>query len=88
MSKSVTGFASADNTAPFNSRYVGLFHYSTYWNKWDKILSIKGNRWTVQEVDLHGNPIGRVREHSTPMHANLFADKPFEAISIQKMLEV
>lgn len=71
-------FPTPANTAPQHQRYVGLFYYSRYWRSWDKIIAIKDNWWHVQAVDLDGNPIGRLRKHLTPMHANMFADKPFK----------
>jgi len=60
--------------APLDKRYIGLYYYSYYWDKWDKILGIKGNYWTVQGIE----PNDKVRQHCTPLFANQFADKPFK----------
>lgn len=66
-------FPTPKNTAPLHRRYIGLYHYSDYFNTWDKILGIGRNYWIVQ-----GTQDGeKVRRHSTPLHADKFADKPF-----------
>lgn len=67
--------------APLHHRYVGLYHWSTYWNHWDKIVDVEHGEWVVVAVDINGNPLpgidGRVRRHRTMMEAAMFANKPF-----------
>ena len=66
-------FPTVKNTAPLHQRYVGLYYYSTYWNKWDLVLAIRNGWWIVQGI-AKGE---EVRKHRTPLHADKFADKPF-----------
>lgn len=72
--------------APNDQRYVGLFHWSSYWHQWDKVIAVDEHNWTVQAVDFDGNPKlgteGRVRVHGTPMEASHFADRPFYPRSV------
>lgn len=64
----------AAERAPLDKRYIGMFYYSDYWDKWDKVIGFKGNFWIVQGIQ----PNDKVREHCTPLFANKFADKPFK----------
>lgn len=70
------GFPSIGNEAPRHKRYIGLYHYSYYWNKWDKIVGYLNNQWIVED-----HLTGVQRTHSTPLAANHFADKPFKVFS-------
>ena len=85
---SFTGFPTEKETAPLHKRYIGLFHYSVYFNKWDKIIGITTYEWIVQSVDLDGKSIGPIRRHCTPMHNQLFANQPFTAHCFNDMLTV
>lgn len=71
------GFPSASNTAPLHKRYIGKYYYSSYWNKWDKILGFDKFYWVVQGIE----PTDPIRKHCTPLHANKFADMPFKVKS-------
>lgn len=73
------GFASV--VAPHHKRYEGLYYWLGYWQQWDKVIKVEDHWWTVQEVDLEGNPVGEVRKHCTSMSALHFADKPFLVMS-------
>lgn len=71
---------SNNNIAPLNTRYVGLYHYSTYWEQWDKIINVNKDSWLVRQVNLEGHYIGNVRCHNTSMNAGHFATRPFKII--------
>ena len=60
-------------------RFVGLYHYSAYWQSWDFILGYdpKLMHWHVIKVDMDGNPKGKARFHGSYMNLKHFADKPF-----------
>lgn len=75
------GFPTQEMTAPCHPRYVGKFYWCDYWRQWDKVLGVNCIHWTVQRVDGDGEPLDPPREHCTPLHANRFADRPFEVRS-------
>jgi hypothetical protein len=77
------GFPSERETAPLDRRYVGKFHYCAYWQQWDLITGFDRGMWLVREVNSDGIPIATERRHCTPLHANRFADKPFEVLAHQ-----
>lgn len=69
----------ASAIAPLHSRYVGLYHWSTYWHNWDKVIAVNNDGWTVAAVVvINGKEIlSEPRHHMTQMDARCFADKPF-----------
>lgn len=55
-----------------HKRYIGMFHYSSYWNSWDKVVDTTSYEWVVEDVVS-----GVQRKHCTLLEANMFADTPF-----------
>jgi hypothetical protein len=60
--------------APTDRRYIGLYYYSSYWDKWDLIIGFDRGWWIVKGI----LPDDQERRHCTHLDANHFADKPFK----------
>lgn len=57
---------------------VGKYVYLPYWRSWDYVVSADDWKVTVQEVNLEGKPVGRVRTHSTSIPVGSVFDAPFD----------
>ena len=64
---------------PGAQRYIGLYHYSSYWDSWDKILGVTDYQWIVEDID------GKQRSHCTAIEGDKFADAPFKVRSTTKI---
>lgn len=69
------------HTSP-NKRYIGSYHYSPYWNQWDKVIGITSYEWIVEDF------ITKVqRKHCTLLEVKFFADAPFKVNAHTKLPE-
>lgn len=83
------GFAPQRFQAYLHPGYEGAFVWSAYWRTWDKVLGVRklstgGSAWIVQRVDTDGLPIGKVREHMTPIDRRGVYPRPFDPSKVAR----